>query len=399
MRFSKPAFLLLCLSGLLVRVLAQPVMSISSSGSNIVISATNGISGATNILLSAKNSLTPRAGWSSVATNIFDGNGNAAFTNGTFSNASRFFLLEQLPVASSNAPDLWIPTCGALFGTVVTNETASLVSQHEAQIGRQLDILRIYHTPGSWSQLSTSEKAYITAGRKLLMSVKPDAMWSNAVGVANGGSATVDAQMTSLAKSIAAVAPAKIMLIVWHEPENDVIGSVPNASAGTTGQYVLMWQNVRQIFASNGATNVIWCWDVENYAPLRYLLPSLWPGNSNVDWVMWDQYQSSSTDTYTNVLQDGYNWMTANSSPTTDYLSKPWGLAEWGVGINDYYPTVADQTNGIAGLTIALNQYTRFPKIKLVNYFDELAATLLPGAITTYSNFANSPYMRQQCAP
>jgi hypothetical protein len=383
--------------GMVTAGFAQSTISISVSATNVVVQGRSGVAGTTNVLLTTTNLQGPLAGWSAVGTNVFDSTGRAAFTNTIISSDSRRYYLFRQP--SSNISALWVPTCGALLGTVVTNETAALVSQQENQIGRQLDILRIYHTPGSWSRLSASELSYISAGRKLLMSVKPDSKWSNAVGVANGGSAAVDGQMTMLAQYISAVAPAEIMLIVWHEPENDVIGSVPDASAGTVNQYIMMWHNVREIFDANGATNVIWCWDVENYAPLRYLLASLWPGNSYVDWVMWDQYQSSSQSPYTNVLQDGYSWMLTNSSPTTDYGSKPWGLAEWGVGINNYYPTVADQTNGITGLAAALNQYNRFPKIKLVDYFDELAPTLLPGAIISYSNFANSPYMKQQCAP
>ncbi len=159
-----------------------------------------------------------------------------------------------------------------------------------------------------------------------------------------------------------------------------------------------MWHNVRAIFDANAATNVIWVWDIENYAPLRYLTASLWPGNSYVDWVMWDQYQSSSSDPYTNVLQDGYDWMTANSTPANDYLGKPWGLAEWGVGINNYIPTAADQTNGIGGFNAALN-LNQFPKIRFVEYFAEGASALLPAAVLTYSNLANSPYLQQQCSP
>jgi Glycosyl hydrolase family 26 len=296
-------------------------------------------------------------------------------------------------------PDLWIPACGAWLGAEVTNSSTANFSALESEIGRQLDVLRIYHTPGSWTHLTTEELNYINAGRKLLESVKPSNDWTNAIGAANGGSATVDAQMASLAQSIASIKPMKIMLIVFHEPQNNVTGSVPGADSGTPATYVAMWHNVRSIFDANGATNVIWCWDVQDYPPLRYLTSSLWPGNNYVDWVMWDEYQSSSSQQFTNVLANGYNWFTTNSTPATNYLSKPWGVAEWGVGINSYYPTLADQTNGINEMNDALNKNNQFPKIKLAAYYDDLASTLLPGAFSSYSNFANSPYMMQQCSP
>jgi hypothetical protein len=160
-----------------------------------------------------------------------------------------------------------------------------------------------------------------------------------------------------------------------------------------------MWHNVRSIFDANGATNVIWCWCIQNISEYRSLLASLWPGNDYVDWVMWDPYQSSSTDTFTNVLADGYNWLLANSNATNNYASKTFGLAEWGVGINSYFPTVADQTNGCNGLNTALNTYNQFPRLKLLSYFDEGPSALLSGATTTYSNLANSTYLLQHCPP
>lgn len=206
-----------------------------------------------------------------------------SLTNSITASAPRqYYALQVAPPSDA----LWIPPCGAWLGAEVTNGSTQAFSDHEAILGRQLDILRIYHTPGSWTALTSEELAYINAGRKLLVSFKPNSYWSNAVGVAASGSASVDSQLTSLARSVAGIKPRKMMLCVWHEPENDV------GSAGTTNQYMAMWQNVRSIFDSNGAINVIWCWVIENYAPFHYLLPGLWPGNSYVDWVGWDVYKA-----------------------------------------------------------------------------------------------------------
>lgn len=373
-----------------------PVLSIAAANGGFVLSSTNGRAGATNIVLSNTNLSVRLTHWTAVTTNQFDDNGHFQFTNALQpAKPVQFFALRTtLPAFNS----LWVPTCGAWLGAAVTNGTTQNFSAHETKIGRLLDVLRIYHTPGSWTQLTTKELNYIDAGRKLLLSVKPSSQWSNAVGVAYGGSATVDAQMASLAQSIASIKPYKIMLIVWHEPENDVIGGGGPGNNGTPTQYVEMWHNVRNIFDANGATNVIWCWCIQNIPTYRNLISSLWPGNSYVDWVMWDAY-ADSKNTITNVIQGGYNWLLTNSDSTHDYAGKPWGLAEWGVGINNYYPTVAAQTNGINQLNAALNVNDQFPRLKLVSYFDELAPALLPGSIPAYSNFVHSPYMTQQCSP
>lgn len=292
-----------------------------------------------------------------------------------------------------DSTELWVPSSGAWLGGACKDGSAQAFRGLENRIGRRLDVLRIYHKPGSWTRLTSQELTYIKEGYKLLLSVKPSSKWINAVGAANGGSADIDAQIASLARSIASIKPTKVMLIVWHEPQNDVTGSGGHpGNTGTPEQYVEMWHNVRRIFDANRATNVIWCWDVQGYAKFNYLLPSLWPGNSYVDWVMWDSYQSSDSKTVTGAVQETYNWMTVHSDSAHDYVGKPWGLAEWGVGVNNYYPASEVQANGINGFKIALNDY-KFPKLKLVSYFDVFAPALLPDAMPAYKSFANSPYI------
>jgi len=363
-------------------------------GTKLILNGLGGISNGAVTLLASTNLLLPLTNWTASATNAFDGSGRFNLTNTVDASVRRqFYALQVAPAPSA----LWLPACGAWLGAACTNGSTQAFTDHESRIGRPLDVLRIYHTPGSWTSLTSSERTYINAGQKLLLSVKPASLWSNAVGALDGGSATVDGQMTTLAQSIAGVRPAKVMLIVWHEPENDVIGGGGPGNAGTTAQYVAMWHNVRGIFDANSATNVIWCWCIQNLSQYRSLLASLWPGNDYVDWVMWDAYQDSASQSLTNVIQAGYNWLMTNSTPANNYGSKPFGLGELGVGINSYYPTVADQTNGINQLNAALNRNDQFPKLKLISYFDLNPSALLPGTIPAYTNFAHSLYLTQQC--
>ncbi|HXC36455.1 MAG TPA: hypothetical protein VNV43_11315 [Candidatus Acidoferrales bacterium] len=373
---------------------AAQLTNLSWRGTSVVLSGYYAGTNPDYALMTSTNLASAHSNWLVAETNSFPANGRFSLTNPVEPGArQQFYAVRALPAEN----DFWVPTCGAWLGIVVTNDSAQNVSNVEAQIGRQDDVIRIYHTSGSWSALTTAEKNYLKAGRRLLESVKPSSQWSNAVGVANGGNATVDSQMTSLAQSIAGIKPSKIMLIVWHEPENDV------GNSGTTAEYVEMWHNVQNIFSANGATNVIWCWDIQNTSPRecscsasdRAMLPSLWPGNTNVDWVMWDPYCSS--ESITDDVDNGYNWLLTNSNPVCNWASKPFGLAEWGVGINSYYPTAAQQTNGINQMADALSKYDMFPQIKLVEYYDDLASAILPGAWNSYSNFANSPYVTQHC--
>ena len=365
--------------------------NLARRAASVTLNGLGGLSNAAFTLLSATNLALPLTNWASLATNSCDAAGRFSLTNPIASSARHQFYALQV---ARPFDAQWIPPCGVWLGAEFTNGSTQAFSDHEARIGHQLDILRRYHTPGSWTALNSEELAYVNAGRKLFVSFKPNFQWSNAVGVANGGSATVDSQMTSLAKSVAEIKPRKIMLCVWHEPENDV------GSAGTTNQYVAMWQNVRGIFDANGATNVIWAWVIQNYAPFRYLLPGLWPGNGYVDWVGWDEYQGSASQDYVAAQVTAYNYLRDNSDMTHSYASKPWAWGEWGVGINGWAPTAAQQSNTFNAVSAALNA-RQFPRVRYAAYFDDddapnATSAILSGAWGAYSNLASSPYMTQR---
>ena len=367
-------------------------------GTNLSLSGSGGLSNGVCTLVASTNVALTLTNWTSLATNFCDSNGRFAFTNQIAASVPRqFYALQTAPASAA----LWIPPEGAWLGAEVTNNVNDIsktqaISNHEAQIGRKLDILRDYHPPGGWTGLNSDELSFINAGRKLLVSFKPDNYWSNVVGVASGGSAAVDAQLAALATNIASAKPRKLMVCIWHEPENDV------NLAGSTNQYIAMWHNVRSIFDANGATNVIWCWIVINSGPnFRALLPNLWPGNSYVDWIGWDVYQPTNNIDYVARQADAYNFFVNNADTNHAYTSKPWAWAEWGVGSQGWVPTAADQTNTFNAVNAALNA-RRFPRIRYIGYFDDTAAgggstdsAILPGAWGAYSNLANSPYMTQ----
>ena len=58
-----------------------PTLAMTSVGSNLIFSGSNGPAGGTNYLVATTNLTTPLATWSRVATNTFDASGNYNFTN------------------------------------------------------------------------------------------------------------------------------------------------------------------------------------------------------------------------------------------------------------------------------------------------------------------------------
>lgn len=64
-----------------------------------------------------------------------------------------------------------------------------------------------------------------------------------------------------------------------------------------SGQFVLAWRHVHDIFTAQGATNVTWVWSPNIIFSNSIPLGELYPGNSYVDWT----------------AMDGYNWGTVGA--------------------------------------------------------------------------------------
>jgi hypothetical protein len=89
-----------------------------------------------------------------------------------------------------------------------------------------------------------------------------------------------------------------------------------------------MWHNVRARFDARGVDNVVWVMNYMGWKGWNCVVKNLWPGNDYVDWVMWDPYPK--TATWTPFVNMFYNFLLANNDATHDFMSKPWGLAEFG---------------------------------------------------------------------
>jgi hypothetical protein len=343
-----------------------------------------GISNGTYTVLGATNLISLPVNWTAIATNSFDASGRFSLTDSVNPSLDRqFYTLKTAAALREPNASLWIPSWGAWMGAYPSGGSASSYSNLESEIGRKLDIYRIYHPPSpAYTALSAEELNYITNGNKMLISYHIT-NWVQA----SGGNSTMNSQFASLAQSVASVKPRKIMFCITHEPEPGV------GKYGTTNDYVKMWHNVRSIFDANGATNVIWTWIIENNPTFYNLLPGLWPGNSYVDWVGYDVYQSSATEDYVARQVSAYDWLVANSTATCSWTNKPWAWTEWGVGLNSYIPTTGQEAAGISNISVTINN-CEFPNVIYTAYFH--ANALASNAMLTFSNYANTPYMQAQ---
>lgn len=313
--------------------------------------------------------------------------------------------------------DKLVPACGAWLGAWSNDHgTASTLraqtDEHEARIGRKVNVVRWYHGAGSTS-LTSDEKYYINRDNTyLLMNWKPAQPWANG----SGSNATVNAQIDAMADSIKSVAPKKIMLNVYHEPENDVKSGAPSCpsnfsyagSQGTPAEYVAMWKNTRARFDAKGVNNVVWAVNYMSYPKYDCMVKDLWPGNNLVDWVLYDPYPAGS-ETWDTGFGRFYNWLDANSDATHAFSSKIYGIGEWGTWHSDATRSRQFYIDGKAALAAG-----KFPKIKLYAIFDAIGVqdssvdygpgvkdsgahgSPDPQELANYKSFVQAPKLYQQ---
>ena len=178
-----------------------------------------------------------------------------------------------------------------------------------------------------------------------------------------------------------------------------------NGTAGSTTDYVNMWHNVRSRFDALGVDNVVWAMNYTGYVTGHCLTKDLWPGNDYVDWVMWDPYPKNAS--WTATVGSFYNYLTANSDAEHDFLSKPWGLGEFGyVGSSQ---TAAYAMYDEARRTLQNNV---FPKLKAYVVWDNWTSSSHDDRVRFtedhvadpveqehYNAFANDPLLMGTAVP
>ncbi len=225
----------------------------------------------------------------------------------------------------------WIGAESGGYGGLGSTAFRARMLEHEARIGRPLDIVHAYTGVGA---VLSSDIRTLAQRPDTIALVNWRVSFNWAAG--DGRSATVNTQIDAMANSIKSLGTTKIMLTVYHEPESSISpGGSPscpaqnlNGTSGSTSDYVNMWHNVRQRFDALGVSNVVWVMNYIGYVTGHCSTKDLWPGNDYVDWVMWDPYPKNAS--WTATVDSFYNYLTSNSDAEHDFLSKPWGLAEYG---------------------------------------------------------------------
>jgi hypothetical protein len=239
---------------------------------------------------------------------------------------------------------------------------------HEQRIGRKLDMV---HAFASARELPFTDSGVVdwTTQRESIMvhNWKPARLWRDAA----GNTAEVNTRIDTAARIIKQLAPVKVMIVIHHEPENDV-STDPGTrheshdSSGSAAQYRMMWANIRTRFDNLGVDNVVWAMAYMNYPKWNDLVPQLYPGDDLVDWIMFNGYGSHTRPDLSANINGFLGLLEQYSTPGQQMLTdKPLGIIEWGISKVD--PEVAvsyfDQATEIL-------DNDRFPQIKAWMVFD-----------------------------
>jgi hypothetical protein len=285
-----------------------------------------------------------------------------------------------------------VNSCRPLFGGAVSgdpraaSDPISQVTYLEGQIGHQLDVVHFYNGVGD-DTLSSSAVHFATRSNTYLYQnwKGPTSNW--------GSISSYNSGIDSMADSVKSLGSKKIFLTYWHEPENDVSSggdsNCPNVaykgSSGTVTQYKAAWAYVENRFKADGVTNVVWVMNYMGYKAWDCLIPDMWPGNNLIDWVTFDTYPTDSIATWTGTVGRMYNLLSADSTATDNFDSKPWGVGEFG---SCNLSTEQGADGYLESAKTALDAST-YPKLKLYMVYDDTGNNAGPGCLTD-SNIAGT---------
>jgi hypothetical protein len=272
---------------------------------------------------------------------------------------------------------LLVPSCGVWWGAMANSGNTGLssdqaFSQLESQIGRPFDIDHYYYKDDQHFPSQTLINRAHEAGkhRLLLLNWKPatDHTWAQ---VAAGA---VDARIDSEAAYLKTHFTDKFFLVIWHEPENDVI---PTAGSGmTASDYAAMWRHVVLRLRGDGVTNAVTviCYEGTPQWASQPWWPQLWPGGDVVDWMGEDAYSLGTSKVWgggfaaTVNRVDHYsfpNWNGFYNWAQTIAPNKPIMIPEYGA-----QEIAGDPTHKAAFFLNEASDLRSMPAIKAVVYWN-----------------------------
>ncbi len=276
-----------------------------------------------------------------------------------------------------------VPASGALFGQWLSPPThdaatqQAVVQRREQELGRKWDIDHYYY---AWDAVFPNwrQRWDVAEGRIPMLS------WDAAPSTEVAGGVHDDL-IRARAQGLRGLGSEVFLRYGW-----EMDGKKNAHWAGTPAQYVAAWRRAHDLFAQEGATNVVWVWCPNSGAFSDGTADQWYPGDAYVDWV----------------CADGYNWAPAQSWAQWRSFADTFApFHAWGMARNK--PMMVGETGvqeravgeKAAWLRAAQADLpTKLPGIAAVMYFDSDTiypwwTDSRPDSFEAFSAFANDPYM------
>lgn len=231
-------------------------------------------------------------------------------------------------------------------------------------IGRDPDIVMWYH---SWMEPPTAAMFQTVARYSATPMVTWQPWLDNETGLLlrNIAGGEYDDTVARWARSLKS-APGPVLLRFAHEMNGTWYPWSAGKNGNSAEDYVAAWQHLRNVFDSEGVTNVGWVWSPNVHLDNAGFtdMASLYPGDDDVDWVGLDGYNWGDWD--------GHLWQTFSEvfRPSIDIVrefapSKPLMIAETAAG--------ADGGSKASWMRSAFFSEIPFdfPEIRAIVWFDE----------------------------
>ncbi len=292
-----------------------------------------------------------------------------------------------------------VPSCAILQGALVApvdgQTPESAFRSYEQLVGVRQRIVSFYHEgtelfPTGWEMRLARQPG---ASRLLLMNWKPenDLTWAQ---VASGlGDAVIDRE----AQYLRANFHERFFLSIHHEPEDEVD---PTPGSGyTAGDYAAMYRHVVDRLRANGVDNAVTVMQymgAQSYG-VRPWYDQLWPGDSYVDWVAFDSYQTEVLNGQTGGFDRMMNvhwgnaWPGAYEWSVTQHPGKPIMMAEWGLSEKPGDPWWKPWL-----FRSVLKKLGNYPALKAMVYFDravpegDVRVDTSPASLKAYQELSRS---------
>ena len=271
----------------------------------------------------------------------------------------------------SNLGAILVPANSALWGAWVApvngQTSAQAVAALETTMGRQLDIVHQYEAfDETWP--NATQTSWANGGRILLANISARQKSGSILtwtAVANGSQ---DATIDALAGRLKTFGH-QVYISFDEEPESRYHD---NPATYTLASFVAAFKHLHDRLAADGVTNVSWVWNVTGYIGNASIYPSLYPGDSYVDWIAWDPYNwyncsvntTNKWETFDTVIQPFYDWV-AGGHLSSGAATKPLMLAEFGTVEHGVTPTKGQW------FTDAVSTLPSRPLLKAIVYYDE----------------------------